>query len=113
MRCRELMNPATVSDSDADSEVATQVGNLVQMAFSLTTSLTCWQVTDVDIEQAVFLLECLIQEKDDSLKDKSDFRFVYFVRVTHYSTQVRADAGGGGYRHPCIVMPLALLVAVQ
>ena len=29
-----------------DSEVATQVGNLVQMAFSLTTSLTCWQVTD-------------------------------------------------------------------
>ena len=45
------MNPATlptVSDADSvsDSEVATQVGNLVQMAFSLTTSLTCWQVTD-------------------------------------------------------------------
>ena len=48
MRCRELMNPATVNDADNDSEVATQpqVGNLVQMAFSLTTSLTCWQVTD-------------------------------------------------------------------
>ena len=30
----------------ASCEVATQVGNLVQMAFSLTTSLTCCQVTD-------------------------------------------------------------------
>ena len=36
----------------------------------------------VEIEQAVALLECVIQEKDDSLK-ASSFRFVCFVRVTH------------------------------
>ena len=58
----------------------------------------------VEIEQAVFLLECLIQEKDDSLKDKAILGlFISFV--------FRADAGG--YRHPCIVMHLALPVAVQ
>ena len=34
----------------------------------------------VDIEQAVFLLECLIQEKDDSLKDKAILGlFISFV----------------------------------
>ena len=36
----------------------------------------------VEIELAVVLLECVIQEKDDSLK-VSSFRFVCFVRVTH------------------------------
>ena len=36
----------------------------------------------VEIEQAVVLLECVIQEKDDRLK-ASSFRFVSFVRVTH------------------------------
>ena len=36
----------------------------------------------VEIEQAVVILECVIQEKDDSLK-ASSFRFVFFVRVTH------------------------------
>ena len=34
----------------------------------------------VDIEQAMFLLECLIQEKDDSLKDKAILGlFISFV----------------------------------
>ena len=34
----------------------------------------------VDIEQAVFLLECVIQEKDDSLKDKAILGlFISFV----------------------------------
>ena len=64
----------------------------------------------VDIEQAVFLLECLIQEKDDSLKDKAILGlFISFVLPTNRG-QGRC---GGGYRHPCIVMPLALLVAVR
>ena len=67
----------------------------------------------VDIEQAVFLLECLIQEKDDSLKDKAILGlFISFVLPRSDSGPI-SDAGGGGYRHPCIVMPLALLVAVQ
>ena len=64
----------------------------------------------VEIEQAVFLLECLIQEKDDSLK-ASSFRFVSFVRVTHYPTYPGPRRGGGG-TVPCIVVQLALLVAV-
>ena len=38
----------------------------------------------VDIEQAVFLLECLIQEKDDSLKDKAILGlFISFVLPTN------------------------------
>ena len=46
----------------------------------------------VDIEQAVFLLECLIQEKDDSLKDKAILGL--FISLCYPLTQVRADAGG-------------------
>ena len=66
----------------------------------------------VDIEQAVFLLECLIQEKDDSLKDKAILGlFISFVLPTNPGA--RSGPMRGGYRHPCIVMPLALLVAVQ
>ena len=38
----------------------------------------------VDIEQAVFLLDCLIQEKDDSLKDKAILGlFISFVLPTN------------------------------
>ena len=69
----------------------------------------------VDIEQAVFLLECLIQEKDDSLKDKGKAilgLFISFVLPT-IGTNPGQGRCGGGYRHPCIVMPLALLVAVK
>ena len=79
-----------------DSEVATQVGNLVQMAFSLTTSLTCWQVTDtLRLNRRPFLLECLIQEKDDSLKDKAILGlFISFVLPTNPG-QGRCGGGGG------------------
>ena len=48
----------------------------------------------VDIEQAVFLLECLIQEKDDSLKDKAILGlFISFVLPTNPG---QGRCGGGG-----------------
>ena len=71
----------------------------------------------VEVEQAAFLLECLIQEKDDSLKDKLHKAilglFISFVFTVLPTIPGQGRCGGGGYRHPCIVMPLALLVAVQ
>ena len=106
------MNPATVSDAHSDSEVATNSGWQLGTDGVQSDDKFDMLASDryVDIEQAVFLLECLIQEKDDSLKDKAILGlFISFVLPTNPG-QGRC---GGGYRHPCIVMPLALLVAVR
>ena len=55
----------------------------------------------VEVEQAVFLLECLIQEKDDSLKDKlhkaSLGLFISFVLPTNPG---QGRCGGGGVPSP-------------
>ena len=49
----------------------------------------------VDIEQAVFLLECLIQEKDDSLKDKAILGlFISFVLPTIGTNPGQGRCGG-------------------
>ena len=107
------MNPATVSDAHSDSEVATNSGWQLGTDGVQSDDKFDMLASDryVDIEQAVFLLECLIQEKDDSLKDKAILGlFISFVLPTNPG---QGRCGGGGYRHPCIVMPLALLVAVR
>ena len=47
----------------------------------------------VEVEQAAFLLECLIQEKDDSLKDKAILGlFISFVLPTNPG---QGRCGGG------------------
>ena len=95
MRCRELMNPATVSHADSDSEVATsgwQLGTDGVQSDDRFDMLASDRY--VDIEQAVFLLECLIQEKDDSLKDKAILGlFISFVLPTNPG---QGRCGGGG-----------------
>ena len=65
----------------------------------------------VDIEQSVFLLECLIQEKDDSLKDKAILGlFISFVLPTNpVPGQGRCGGGGTVTR----VLSCLLLVAVR
>ena len=68
----------------------------------------------VEIEQAVVLMECVIQEKDDSLKASSFRFFLSFALPTNPLTQGQGRGGGGGVPSPvpCIVVHLALLVAV-